>query len=236
MKRQKEQNPIDQHFRDQLQDLEREPSAGVWDKIAEEIPQQKSNKRVLYLRAASVALLLGLSSVWFINENGIFSSEEPSVVNASPKVLPRLQADSPRRVAATPDFAELPPIAQSGTTHKSRDEGKAESRKQKPLPYMATVNEEALDAAHREYYAVNAVALDTSAWNPRVRFTVKLPQEGDLDALDEGKLEKQKKLQEKLWAYTTSQVENLLNGRKPELPKTEARPVLEVNLSNLINN
>ena len=236
MKRQEEQHPIDQYFRDQLGDLEREPSAGVWDKIAEEIPQQKSNKRAVYLRAASVALLLGLSSVWFINESGIFSNEEPSVVNARPKAMPRLEADSHRQIAASPDFAELPPIAQSSNKPKKQEAGKTEIQKQQPLPYMATVNEEALDAAHNEYYAVNAVALDTSVWNPSVRFTVKLPREDELDALDEGKLEKERKLQQKLWAYTTSQVENLLNGRKPELPKTKTRPVLEVNLSNIINN
>ncbi|MFA8434555.1 MAG: hypothetical protein ACEPOZ_08580 [Marinifilaceae bacterium] len=87
---------IDKLFSDGLTNFEKSPDAIVWDRINQEMSQQKRKKRVVYYfsLAASVALLLAFGAGYFLSDTKIPSVEE-QVADLKPSFVQPLEKKNP---------------------------------------------------------------------------------------------------------------------------------------------
>ncbi|MCS6820353.1 MAG: hypothetical protein NZ551_00630 [Microscillaceae bacterium] len=89
-----EHNPIDNFFRNKLQNHEIEPKNILWDKITQELAQkrsiQKKKKRVwaMYYASAAVVALLAIWTSWIIWNRPI---SQPNIVQKNTIKLPKKQ-------------------------------------------------------------------------------------------------------------------------------------------------
>ena len=241
----KEKNPIDDLFRDRLEAHAQKPSANVWDSIESGIePKQKRVAPLFMLRAASVALLIGISSVWYFNQHQ--------------DDLTHIEVDRGKNVAETkkegPATTKQP--EEQGPEKKKPAKKEAEE-KEKTVPVMNSrpskshqifvsteippVKEEVDEQieAQTELLPLEDLEKPTQNSTPKikVRFKVNPTVTGYYaDAQKEDLVETQKPLKEKVWAYASNQVGNIINGRKIDSPIKKGKPELEINLPEIFNN
>jgi hypothetical protein len=237
------QNPIDRLFKERLQEHEMQPSAAVWQKVAAAQKSQNSKTSPLFmLRAAAIALLIGISAVVrFSGNQGSLSAYQPLTLHEKGVNLtaqeplkntsaPKPQKEAPAQVAKkqnakresvtkTPLLAQKQP-AKTRLAVVTTNPPEVNEQGLKLDSELPIVGEEATIAL--------AVADENTA--PKYSITIRsLPEtKGDYSTenSEEGKPELSQK--EKLMAYASTQVNRLLAGEKPQLPKTNKTPQLAI--------
>ena len=240
----KEENPIDELFKRELQHKEIKPSEAVWAKIDAGINHTSSGRKGYYwMRAAVVTLLLGVSS-WVY-----FSQNERDLMHIEPsrgKVSSQEQNTTKDKAGAVDEPKEK-------AAEGEKKENQAEPAKRKIEPIIrnsATRNyhfvetepalvDEAQLAVEDEFEPESVSLQEKTPVKPVVKFkyTVPVTQKSFYAAKEEEKKEKPG-IKDRVVAYANDQFTNLLNGEPVELPKTETKgkPQLEINLGKLFNN
>lgn len=246
----KRQHPIDEFFHRELEAHESKPSAAVWDSIQKEIPQQQKNKAwgIYLLRAASITLLLGMSTLFYFERNAEDLIPGEPIKNTPVGTTDRSEGE---------DKSASQEEEQSPGKKTESEEGKNEvspedkpklvapsvSRKQRfvdntQLKDLPEINEAELWASEEEPLLSESLKVEDKP--ERYRIKVKLSPNtiksfyadsgADNEAVDQAK----PGFGDRLFAYANDQVNNLVNGRKLELPKTETKPQLSFNLPRII--
>jgi len=246
-------HPIDEYFRKELEGHKVAPSASVWEKI-ETQTQSKSKKRggVYLLRAAMITLLVGLSTYFYFedNSNSLMTVEPVNTPVTTVDVNEEdSSADSPSKKEEGEDRKEAEDKTGSDKTEVKNEQKKAKPQRL-PSPQVNTrqryventtqsnelmdvVDEEALFA---EEEPLISEELKVEEKPRKSRIKVKLsPNTIESFYAEAQEEEKDKDLGNRMLAYANTQVSNLVNGRKLELPKTQSKPQLEFNLPRLFN-
>lgn len=241
----KEENRLDKIFKENLSDHEIKPSESVWDRIEGELPQQKKRGGGLYvMRAATVALLIGLST-WFT-----FDPSQPDSTLGNPtNIGTQIQKEKEKNKEK-----------EKGTKEKSgkdKTSEKKENPKKETIPILRprvksnskllvsadpvpVVAEEELE----DELLMDQVALrvDEELKPEPLRVKVRYRPDMAIGAFYEeeeqttAEAEENPELKERVVAYASDQFNNLISGKPLELPKTEKKPRLEVNLGKWFNN
>ncbi len=232
-------HPIDDFFKEELDGHQLKPKASVWEKIESEIQPASSSRKggYFFMRAAVISLLIGLSALlYFQNNEDSMRQLNPISHSNNP------EADEEAKSEGKEDHAG---------SKKQKPEAKSEkpaAKKRQAIPvmnpsagrkniYVARPPEDDFhQVSDEELLAVNEEPLLTEELRvdePR-RYKVKVKlnpntvkafyAQADSSAQEDGRLS------EKLLAYANNQMDNLLSGKKIELPKAERKPQLEINL------
>ncbi|MGB0177130.1 MAG: hypothetical protein ACPF9D_08185 [Owenweeksia sp.] len=246
----KEENPIDELFRKQLENRELKPSDAVWAKIESGVSRKKQGRKGHYwMRAAVVTLLMGVSSwVYFTqNESVLIKVQTNPEKNVVQEQSPETKKQQPGQRSADP---------QKEQPGEKKSQEKSEPAKREIVPIMRNskirehhfVQEQIPTETNEELLAVNdnfeleSVDLkveDTKKQQPPIKLKYMVPVTQKSFYADQGENEvKKPKLKERVFAYANDQFSNILNGEPVELPKSESKgkPQLEINLGKLFNN
>lgn len=251
----KRKHPIDEYFRKELEGHKTAPSASVWDKI-EAQTESKSRKRggVYLLRAAVITLLVGLSTYFYFedNSNSLMTVEPVKTPVTTVDVDEEAgNTDSPSKKEEGEDPKEAGDKASSDKAEVKEQPKKTKPQKL-PSPQVsnrqrfvnnASHTDELLDVVDEETLLAADEALITEELKveetpKRSRIRVKLSPNTIKSFYAETEVEADNKNQDlgnRMLAYANNQVSNLVNGRKLELPKTQSKPQLEINLPRLFN-
>ncbi len=247
----KANNPLDEYFKKGLEGHEIKPSASVWDKIEASTESGKSGKRAggwFFMRAAVITVLLGLST-WVFYQNQSYESptdviqvkEHPIAVNKGNKEQSKTSTE------------------EETTEGEEKKEKPAPNNKKKETPKAIPVMKPPVRGGIYVSNGQSAPEIidesqlrEESAWRPEtvaldveeegteltpVKVKVKLkPATTPAFYANSDKEEEQHGFKEKLYAYANTQFDNLLKGKPLELPKTEKKPQLEINLGRFFNN
>ncbi len=240
-------HPIDDFFRKGLEDHKTEPSPAVWEKIAAETGTTSESKGGWYMmRAAVVVLLVGLSTwVYFENNDPGYLPEHGKEVKNESATEPKSPANSagdakdssPEEKKKQPAVKKEIPIMQKKSSRQSIYVAN------EPLPevvedeFLATDDAmempvEQLNPDQVEEITKPAVKVKIKLTKPITASTFYASNEGEEEVTEQSELG----FRERIYAYANDQFGNLLNGRPLELPKTEKRPQLEINLDKLLDN
>lgn len=249
----KEKHPIDDFFKKGLAGHTTKPSPAVWEKIAAETGASSESKGGWYMmRAAVVVLLIGLSTwVYYQNnpqghltgpdleETVSEGTRENSPEKKSPPTEDKKQGkETPAQIKKEKEKSEVPIMQMKNARNSIYVANDA-------LPEV--VEEETLVVENEQPLATGQLdpAKVKSEEAPQFRVKVRLTKPVTASAFytsREGQTgdgpEKKPELgfKEKVYAYASDQFGNLVKGRPLELPKTEKRPQLEINLDKLLNN
>lgn len=252
----KEKNPIDELFKQGLDNKEIKPSDAAWSRIEEAMMPEDSKKGGFYfMRAAVVTLLIGLSSWVYLNNNPIdFNPKSPIPPTTIETGVTKKVKDStgePKKAAAkTTTEPKTPPTVKENNSKKATP--KSGSAKIIPLikntgstlikyvskrPSISPADE---DTRMMEYEMFAAEDLIIEEDFPTKRINGRRPVAGDLYADNgqekENAPKKKLKLRERVFAYASNQFDNLISGDPLELPKTELKgmPKLEISLGKFL--
>ncbi len=251
-----DKHPIDELFRQGLEEHSIEPSEKAWTKI-EAATQSKGASAGLrpghLLRAAAVTLLIGLSSLlYFYNhEESISTPQGEKGISVQPDKPGSGNDTPPSAGAAQPNKTE--PGKKEEPTKKTGNKTKAGKPVKKSVPVLkrgstggnlrSYVYEEA--EWEESFAQENMPALEEVALNParvaeldKPKVSIKLrytrPVSGDWAAETQAQKEKQKDLKDKIFAYANNQFNNLKAGKGLELPEApKGKPQLEINLDKI---
>jgi hypothetical protein len=239
-------NPIDSLFKQELKEHQIQPSAAAWERIA--AAQQGSSKKngaVFLWRAASISLLIGLSSVFHFNRN-----------------LKDLGLDTPLEAATA--FVVEYEVASPVTPENNREEPKQNVQKQDPKkgnsssPKTAKKSQKNAGSKARKSSSRVIPLLQQRMPDPILAFNDLMPVSGGFD-LEETEVipdpgvyrvrvdlpnlrgnyetnptQKTRPFSERMWAYASDQFERVKAGESLELPKTDDATI-EIPLPDFIN-
>jgi len=227
-------HPIDALFEKELKEHRTEASDQVWQKVAAATQTKSSKKGGAYLlRAASVALLVGISSLIYFNRN----ASELSVTDPIDVMQP---------IADNPESKPKAKKAQDPKPAISEPKATNSVKKQKPNTKVNKKSSARVIPVLQQTVADPVLALNDFdavdyAWDledteiiddPNVlRIRVQMPElKGDYSKPQEAKGD----IGERVWAYASNQFKRVQAGESLELPKAEdAR--LEIPLPDFIN-
>lgn len=250
----KEQHPIDKHFKDRLNDHKTTPSDKVWERISSELETGSGRNRSggwYMMRAAVVVLLVGISSLlYFQNHEVALSTVQDSVATEGPENTDT--KDKKQEPAAATGKKQSEDQPEKEGSEGTRPQKK--TRKAIPIVHpnnhtapIVVSNEERMPEVdesqlYDEEEMVLTVELDPSRTeakkepNFKVRMKLNPATAKAFYANNEDKpaeAEEDKNIKDKVFAYATDQIDNLKSGKRLELPKTERKPQLEINLDKL---
>lgn len=251
----KEKNPIDELFKQGLENQEIKPSDAAWSKIEEAMMPEDSKKGGFYfMRAAVVTLLIGLSSWVYIYNNPLdFEPNNPITptsidVNGLDNSL--AGTGEPKKGASTKGTTKTG--SEKGTETKPNKEGKGRSKvrpiiKSSGSPSVKYVsNETIITPANEDFRMMDhemfvTEELITEDANKGNKQKVGSPVTGntfysDNNITEEDQPVKKLKFKERVFAYASNQFDNLMSGEPLELPKTELKgiPKLEISLGKFL--
>lgn len=250
----KEKNPIDELFKQGLENKEIKPSDAAWTKIEEAMMPEDSKKGGFYfMRAAVVTLLIGISSWVYLSNNPLdFGSDVP----ISPTTLDAVAVENTADVPGEPkkprtkgtgtksgttkgtDPKINPP--KTGTTRitpilKSTGSTRAKYVSNEPQIAPAIEDTRMMDY---EMFVTEALVFDEDPTTKKVN--IRKPVTKDTYYREKGNTEeepvKKLKFRERVFAYASDQFDNLISGEPLELPKTEIKgiPKLEISLGKFL--
>lgn len=244
----KENNPIDNYFRNSLREHEVKASPEAWQKVVAGT-ESKGNKAMIWylMRAAVVVLMLSIGT-WYTVDYINTADTRPGVATT-----PDLQTEESKQ-----NEGQEQPLStsQDGEEKDSQPAGEEERDRQRVIPIMKQkqsrtpiyvdaeptreVDEEALyDHSEIELASVELDPAQLAAYSSvspsmKLRLNRAIPtgeNEFSSDELAAG----QEDLKTRLYAYANTQFDNIKNGRPLELPRT-GKPRLQINLDKLLNN
>jgi len=245
-----EKHPLDGFFKEGLNEHKIQPSASVWNKIEEAQPEPNHKKGAwLLLRAAVVALLIGLGVVFYfanreveVNQNVVtgpdnFEVEGPEKNNSEQKQNKATEenkdkTDTPKE-EAKPKKKAVPIMRQSTSRpiYVSNDA---------PLQ---PIDEEAFFAENTEV-AFTDISLQlkeekkhtATPIHIKVKVKPRAATEGFYANTDEPNEEEQKpSFRDRMQTYASSQMDNVLSGKPLEWPKVEKKQI-EIPLPRILSN
>ncbi len=242
----KKNNPIDSLFQQQLEDHQIQASDKVWEKIAAQ--QAGPNKRlapIFYLRAASFALLIGLSALMYFNNNSesLMKLRMEREATSAPELAPKenlsntatIKVDEPQK--GEPKQTEPQPKPKKGSTSSPAEPAKKSTKKSRVIPVLKTYSPEPFLALN-ETEIPSAAILGMEETEPlkleksRVKIKVYLPEVKGYYGPDTTQTESAE-LGDRLWAYASNQLDRIVAGEKPNLPKTKSK--ISIPLPDFIN-
>lgn len=244
-----DKHPLDEYFKEGLNEHKMQPSQSVWDKIEAAAPApEKSRKGGWYImRAAVVVLLIGLSSVFYYQNHGVdenWAAAPDHTETKGPEKEKKKTEDQQK--------------GESGTSVEKKSEsnegGQEAKPKKKPVPIMRqstgrqiyVSNEDALspidesslmDESKPMLAAVDLKVEEATKPAPvKIKFKVKpkvttqgfYPNEESSEPA-----ESKKDFKDRLYAYASNQFDNIKNGKPVELPKPEKKPQIEIDLGKI---
>lgn len=243
-----DKHPLDEYFKEGLNEHKMQPSQSVWDKIEAAAPApEKSRKGGWYImRAAVVVLLIGLSSVFYYQNHGVDENWAAAPDHTETK--------GPEKEKKTEDQQK----SESGTSvekkSESKEGGQEAKPKKKPVPIMRqstgrqiyVSNEDALspidesslmDESKPMLAAVDLKVEEATKPVPvKIKFKVKpkVTTQGFYANEDSSEpAESKKDFKDRLYAYASNQFDNIKNGKPVELPKPEKKPQIEIDLGKI---
>lgn len=230
-------HPIDALFEKELKEHKIEPSQAAWEKVAAATQTGGSTKKGYFiLRAASVALLVGISSLLYFNRNttdlqvGNTEALEESIA-AGPDNTPTAKADEPKAEPTSPKTVE-PKAAPKQKPTKEKPSAKKRSARVIPVlqqtisdPVLAMNDLEAVD------YELALNDVETIEDPNVLHIRVQMPElKGDYSKPKNKKGD----LGERMWAYASDQYQRVRSGESLELPNTDDARI-EIPLPDFIN-
>jgi len=235
-----EKHPLDEFFKEGLSEHKLKPSSTVWEKIEAAQPATEKNKKGGWyvMRAAVVVLLIGLSSVLYYQNNPV---DENWAVHPD-----NTETDGPDKEKTNKDKEKTQTEVKSSKTETDSKKSKKEKRavpimRQNAGRQIYVANDEVTtpvdeaDLQTEEELLLADIDLKVeSTPGPapiKVKFKVtpKAATQG-FYANREKSGEEKKDFKDKLYAYASSQFDNIKNGKPVELPKPEKKPQLEIDL------
>ena len=237
-----DKHPLDEYFRKGLDEHKLKPSQSVWEKIEAAEPQPESRNGGWYImRAAVVTLLIGLSAVFYYQNNRVGDDLVGTPVETEP--------------ANTGEKGKEQDKAQNKKSETKGTTKEVQKPKKKAVPIMrqntgkqiyvakedvlSPVDEESLMEESEEFMLADVSLKVREQQEPaplKVKFKVtpKAATEGFYAGKDAE--EKKEAFKDKVYAYANNQFENIKNGRPLELPKPTKKPQLEIDLGKIFNN
>jgi hypothetical protein len=247
-----DKHPIDELFSDKLREHELQPSAAAWEKIAQKTQAKSTTSfRPAYLlRAAVVTLLIGLSSlIYFQNNTKALLNPEGSVTATTTKktntakkqktAQEEPKGDNPEKTEPKKPVKKRVPVLKTGANGGSKTIFVSNGNSDSENLDMLVAVEETWPTDELEDITLDVSRLED--WKkPPVKLKLKYtkPVSGDWskESVAEGNSQK-KDLKDKVFAYANTQFDNLINGKKMDLPKLpKGKPQLEINLDKILKN
>lgn len=240
-----DKHPLDEYFKEGLGEHKMKPSEAVWEKIQAAQPAPPQRKGGWYImRAAVIVLLIGLSTVFYYQNN--LPGEDWVNTEVEHKV-----ADPEKKSKDKGQEKE-----QGDKEQKTETEKNVEKPNNKAVPIMRqntgrkiyVANDEILqpiderllaDESEDVLMADVSLKVEQKAKPAplKVKFKVapKAATEGFYANNDKPE-EKREAFKDKVYAYANNQFDNIKNGRPVELPKPDKKPQLEIDLGRIFNN
>ena len=230
-------HPIDSLFEKELKEHQIKPSDKVWEKVAASQQGAKPKREGwLMLRAAAVALLIGISSLIYYNRNAseldlnnIGDTDQSWV--AGPETTPNTKNDEPKSSVKTEDPKKEEPKAKTNQKTPAKKPKKTGAR---VIPVLQQTISEPILAFNDLGEVDSDLPLEAAEDidNPEVyKVRVQLPK---LNGATYSTEKKSKDLGERMWAYASDQYERVKSGEFIELPKAENTKI-EIPLPDFIN-
>lgn len=229
-------HPIDALFEKELKEHQSQPSEAVWAKVAASQQAARPKREGIFLlRAASVLLLVGLSSFWYFTQNaGSLQVSTPILgeteIVSAPEVKPTTKKQS---------NLKEPVQNQTKPSPKKSGNGKTNSKKNpKKTSLVIPVLQQSLSDPILALNDLAPVDLEDN-WDeveviedPNVlRVKLSLPDlQGEYNTNGQPK----KKLSERMWAYATEQYDRMIAGEEFQLPNTDDTKI-EIPLPDFVN-
>ncbi len=249
----KEKNPIDELFKQGLENKEIKPSDAAWSKIEEAMMPEDSKKGGFYfMRAAVVTLLVGLSSWVYISNNPLdFGTDNP----IPPTSIDINGLDNTVAGSGDPVKGASTKSSTKSTTGKDPKASSVKKKERKIVPILrssgsplvklvsieTTISPAIEDLRMMDHEMFVTPALITEDENKQKTQTIGSPVTEKTYYADKGETEEEKpvkklKFKERVFAYASDQFNNLISGEPLELPKTELNgtPKLEISLGNFL--
>lgn len=251
----KEKNPIDELFKQGLENKEIKPSDAAWTKIEEAMMPEDSKKGGFYfMRAAVVTLLIGISSWVYLSNNPLdFGSDVPIMptsINAVAVENTEVDKEDPKKESTKGTGTKS--STTKGTDPKINPPKSGSTRIIPILKSTGTANVKLVnndpvitpafeDSRMMDYEMFVAEELITEEDLTPKNLDAREPVTGKTYYADKGNTEEEKpakklKFRERVFAYATDQFDNLISGEPLELPKTEIKgiPKLEISLGKFL--
>jgi len=242
----KTNNPIDSLFQQKLGGHQMEATDKVWEKIAaKQSAPSKKLAPIFYLKAASVVLLIGLSSLMYFNNNAErlmnlrIERKDPSGPELSKQQIAAqiisAVIDEPENDPRETEPKETP--KKTATKEPKSTPVKASTKKSRVIPILKTFNADPylalneVDALGAEVLGMEEPEVLTKAPS-RVKIKVHIPELKGYYGPDTTQLESAE-IGERLWAYASDQFDRIVAGERPSLPKTKSE--LSIPLPDFIN-
>ena len=243
-------HPLDEFFKEGLSEHKIQPSASVWDKIEEAQPEPSQKKGAWFImRAAVVTLLIGLSTLFYFQNNDVDTNNN---VVSSPEGV---EVDGPDKNNSSQK--------QNKTTEDNKDKKEAPKEEVKPkkraVPIMRQsttrpvyvsndavfqpIDEEALYADDMKI-ADTDISLqlkeeqkaEATPIRVKVRVKPRAATEGFYANVEEPKEGTPKaSFKDRMQTYASSQMDNVLSGKPLEWPKVEKKQI-EIPLPKILSN
>ncbi len=241
----KTKHPIDNFFKENLENHKEIPSDSVWEKLDDELGEEK-RKTIPWMQAAAVALLVGLGGAFFyqnlyINSEDFYQprSLENRVVfeNFDDETDANLyyfqnqkESENVQVLAAADKLGNGNPILKNKEEDRS---GNGISKKESDLR-LDVENASGFAFAEEAGEEIEILSRQPET-TPRVSFTLKLKPVSPALYDKNDAVAETKDFKEKVFAYAGDQMDNLLSGKKLEAPKMEKKPRLEIDLDKIFN-
>jgi hypothetical protein len=240
----KTENPIDSLFQQKLEGHQLKASEQVWKKVA--AAQSSPAKKLglaFFMRAASVALLIGLSGLFYFNNNTArlmnLRMERDLVPEVQTDFNPTQQTIEITSQSPLLDQSDPKEVPKKAVAEKPKKQVLKPAKKTKarviPIlktftanPYLALNDTEMPGAEILGMEEVEVLKKGTG----RVKIKVQLP---GLKAYygPDTTAPKSAELGERLWAYASNQLDRIVAGERPSLPTT--KPEITIPLPDFIN-
>ena len=235
----KENNPIDNYFKNSLESHEVKASPEVWERVVEGT-ESGSNRGVVWflMRAAVIVLMISIGT-WFIvdgpqPQQGVVVYPDVELEDGNTK--PSSTKTQPGKKSTTPAQSEKPTEKQK-TQNKNKKAMPIMKQTQSRSPIYVSnepliefeetrlVEEEEIELATIELDASQLAAYGQSS--PPMKLKLSNPP------VEEPVVEED--LKTRVYAYANNQFDNIRNGRPLESPRI-GKPQLQINLNRLFNN
>lgn len=231
----KNREPIDDYFKEKLTGLKVEPSQQVWERVAAHQNRKSRPLIGLWMRAASIALLLGLG-IWYFYPTATKLPQS--------NTLPAKNGAGPAEKPLTEELLSTskPRVEEASAAIASSESQPANSAQENETAYLgqklftpAEVNEIALAAELDAEASLRnlSVALKAVESPKSQRYAIELRLPVTRQLQKEDSLAKAKP--SNLWSYASGQFNRILEGEKPQLPAQLRNPRLSIDIPEILN-
>lgn len=245
-----EKHPLDEFFKEGLSEHKIQPSASVWDKIEEAQPEPSRKKGAWFiLRAAVVTLLIGLSTLFYFQNNDVGINQN---VVSSPEGIevdgPDKENTEQKQNKATGDNKDKTEIPKEEVKPKKKAVPIMRQSTSRPVyvsndEMFKVIDEEALYADDMKIADMD-ISLQlkeerkatATPIKMKVRVKPRAATKGFYANADEPEEEAPRpSFKDRMQTYASSQVDNVLSGKPLEWPKVEKKQI-EIPLPRILSN